>query len=219
MDPVTSAALIEAGFSILGRFMPSEELEAMEKEGKANRKLERLALLLGMLEQSATVQSRNAAAKTQAKFLAPQLADLTYKRNAPLRETELANQASGRYLSQNPEAMGTMQGTDVSSVVIQNAADYQRRKQEASSRASQYTPENLYTPAVDPVDLMKKESPNQWLAMTDRPQYTNERGDGLDDIEAQILNRKAAEGYSPQELAKMLATFKRPEVQKGVTNG
>lgn len=212
-------AIISSGFELLRQsgLIPNQELEAMEKEGKANRKLERLALLLGMLEQSAKVQSGNAAAKVQANLNAPEIADSIYRSNITPRETEIANQASGRYMAQNPQAMGTMQGTDVNQVVIKNAADYAKRKQEATQRAGQVTPQSIYAPATDPLQLLKEQNPEHYLDMAARPKQTNERGDGLDDVEVQILNQKMAEGYSPQDLSKMLATFKRPEVQKGVT--
>jgi hypothetical protein len=212
MDPMTLLALLQTGGSIANKFLPDKQAEAAEKEGKAERKLTRQQMLTELILRAAKIADQNAYDKQRAERMAPLARRNTEMRMSPPKLTELRNAATGRMNAAQPG------GGDpgVASLVTSNFQQYNQQRQEAKSRAASITPEGLYTPQTDPLKAVQTQAPETYLDMSGAQKYENKSGDGLDDVEVQMLNKRLAEGATPQELSKMLATFRSKSVQQGV---
>lgn len=216
MDPVTISALISAATAIGGKFLPGGDEDSAAENAKADRKLSRQEMLIKLIMEAAKIRDQNAYDANRAKVMAPLASMRMESRMAPPKQTEIRNAATGRM---NAAAPG---GGDpgVASLVTSNFQKFAAERAKAKAMGAGVTPESLYTPQTDPLEAVKAGAPEAYMDMAGMQKYENKSGDGLDDIEVQMLNKAVAMGRTPEDIGKMLKTFRAPGVTGGVkSNG
>lgn len=206
-------AVIQALGTIAAQKLGSDSAaRSAEEEGKRDRQLTREERLLELIMASLDAKDANVAAEKESQFLAPGLARIEQKRLSAPETTVARTGAMDRYNQSQPGGPNA----GVTSLVKKNMQDFLAMDTTAKTSAARYTPEALYTPMSDPLQAVKEQEPSLYMDMSHRQKYSNKPGDGLDDIEVEMLNKAVATGRSPQEISKMLATFRSKDVQQGV---
>jgi hypothetical protein len=186
--------------------------KAAEKENKAERELTREERVVELIKEAVRIQNQNAYDEKRANRLAPLAAARRQSSLMPSAESVALNKFAGTKAAESGD-------TKMESLVAKNFQQFQDQMGFAQQQAKGVTPDSLYTKQQDPLTAYKEEVPAEWLAASGQNYYTNKRGDGLDEAEVGMLNKALAQKWDPKEISKMLATFKREDVQQGVVPG
>lgn len=189
--------------------------KAAEKDAKANRQMTREERLLDLITRAAEVADRNASNKQRAENMLPWAQEFREKLDAPPPMTELRNRAAGAHNASLPG------GGDpgVSSLITGNMQQFQAQRDAARQAGQGINVDSLYTPETSPLDAVKQEAPEMWMDMAGKTKFENKRGDGLDDVERDMLNKRVTEGATPDEISKLLKHFRTPGVSGGTSGG